>query len=127
MDDSRYIVYHKNKIKKEKEIIRLRNERLRKQLLNKTIQLLNDYFARFPHTVVYLFGSITKENQFSRNSDIDIAVANHPGQRIELFCEIEALLNHKIDLVYLEKCRFSNHITTHGIKINQHGKIFNSL
>jgi predicted nucleotidyltransferase len=119
--------YHKNKVKKEKENIQIRNEELRKQLLNKTIHLLSDYFARFPHNMVYLFGSITKENQFSRNSDIDIAVANHPGQRIALFCEIEELLHHKIDLVYLEKCSFSNHITTHGIKINQHGKIFNSL
>jgi predicted nucleotidyltransferase len=117
MDIAAYISYHKNKLNKEKESSRFGNELLRKRLLNKTIHLLNDYFTRFPQTNVYLFGSITKENVFTTDSDIDIAVANYSGQRIELYCEIEELLNHTIDLVILEKCSFSDNITRHGLKI----------
>lgn len=93
------------------------NEQFRLETLTKTIADLKAAFRGMPDVNVYLFGSITEPYGFTKYSDIDIAVGNYQGSRLDLFCQIEMMLNFKIDLVILEKCSFREDIIKQGFKI----------
>lgn len=96
--------------KQDREVLRSRVfEEVKKQLL--------DYFSKYPQTRVYLFGSVVTSGMFSSLSDVDIAVENYPGNRLDLYAGLSALIAHSIDVVIMERCVFAAHIRQHGKRI----------
>ncbi len=92
-------------------------ELLRISELKKSITILKQFLKSYPDLHMYLFGSITQSGQFTKNSDIDIAIDNFKGSRLDIYLELEELFSRKIDLIILEKCTFRDDIVNRGIKI----------
>jgi len=92
-------------------------EQERQNLLEKTIDWLNKYGSRYGIKQAYIFGSLTRQNQFTKNSDIDIAVeitnTDHLFSLISLISEATA---REVDLILLNNCHFANRIRERGIK-----------
>ena len=68
------------------------------------IPTIQGYFSTQPITKAWLFGSFSRGEE-SENSDIDILVSFDKDAKISLFkyadiiCQLENILNHKVDLV----------------------------
>ena len=68
------------------------------------IPAIQGYFATLPITKAWLFGSYSRGEE-SAESDVDILVAFDKNAKISLFkyadiiCQLETILNHKVDLV----------------------------
>ncbi len=91
-------------------------EEIRLSELNNTIEILRKYFTNKVGKV-YIFGSICHKGCFLSNSDIDIAVGNFQGNRIDLYCELSILFKREIDLVFLEKTNIKDYILNDSIQI----------
>lgn len=98
--------------KKEKD-----REKLRKETLKSILPILKRFFLTKKVKEVYLFGSILEVGMYQRGSDIDIGVLGLKEPYFSLLSELEDLLNKKVDLVEMEKCRFSAKIKEMGIRI----------
>lgn len=92
------------------------NEEMRLSDLNNTIEILQKYFVNKAGKV-FVFGSICHKGCFFANSDIDIAVSNFQGNRIDLYCELSILFQREIDLVFLEKSNIKEYILNDCIQI----------
>lgn len=72
--------------------------------INSIIPSIQGYFATLPITKAWLFGSYSRGEE-SAESDVDILVAFDKNAKISLFkyadiiCQLETILNHKVDLV----------------------------
>ncbi len=108
-------IQDRTKILKDK--FKNQNEQLRISELKNCISVLKKFLYNKPNINLYLFGSITQANQFTQNSDVDIAIGNFNGSRLDIYLELEELFNRKIDLILLEKCSFGDEIINKGIKI----------
>jgi predicted nucleotidyltransferase len=108
-------------IREREELLRKKqisdNEQLRISELEKSKKILNRFKQRYPEIKIFLFGSITQPNQFRGFSDIDIAIENFNGSRLDIYPELEEVFDRKIDLVILEKCSFRDEILKNGIII----------
>lgn len=68
------------------------------------IPAIQGYFSTLPITKAWLFGSYSRGEE-SAESDVDILVAFDKNAKISLFkyadiiCQLETILNHKVDLV----------------------------
>jgi predicted nucleotidyltransferase len=105
--------YHKRLIREKK----LEGEKLRNETLEMCREKLVEYFQKFPGCRVYLFGSVARQGSFNQQSDIDIAVENFPGNRLDLYSQLSAIIPHNIDIVILEKCHFADRIKSDGVQI----------
>lgn len=71
---------------------------------NSIIPSIQGYFATLPITKAWLFGSYSRGEE-SAESDVDILVVFDKDAKISLFkyadiiCQLETILNHKVDLV----------------------------
>ena len=71
---------------------------------NSIIPSIQGYFATLPITKAWLFGSYSRGEE-SAESDVDILVVFDKNAKISLFkyadiiCQLETILNHKVDLV----------------------------
>ena len=71
---------------------------------NRIIPSIQGYFATLPITKAWLFGSYSRGEE-SADSDVDILVVFDKDAKISLFkyadiiCQLETILNHKVDLV----------------------------
>ena len=71
---------------------------------NSIIRSIQGYFATLPITKAWLFGSYSRGEE-SAESDVDILVAFDKNAKISLFkyadiiCQLETILNHKVDLL----------------------------
>ncbi len=71
---------------------------------NRIIPSIQGYFATLPITKAWLFGSYSRGEE-SAESDVDILVVFDKDAKISLFkyadiiCQLETILNHKVDLV----------------------------
>lgn len=71
---------------------------------NSIIPSIQGYFATLPITKAWLFGSYSR-GEDSAESDVDILVVFDKNAKISLFkyadiiCQLETILNHKVDLV----------------------------
>lgn len=71
---------------------------------DRIIPSIQGYFATLPITKAWLFGSYSRGEE-SAESDVDILVVFDKDAKINLFkyadiiCQLETILNHKIDLV----------------------------
>ena len=50
-------------------------------------------------------------------SDIDIAVENYTGTRLDLFMELSDLIDLPVDLIIMERCQFADQIKEMGIRV----------
>lgn len=94
-------------------------EGLRKKTLKEIISRLTSYSKEIPVKSLYIFGSITKENMFNDNSDIDIAIKSITSDItfFKLWLQLEEICAKEIDLLDLDECSFSPLIQEQGIKI----------
>lgn len=71
---------------------------------NSIIPSIQGYFATLPITKAWLFGSYSRGEE-SAESDVDILVVFDKNAKISLFkyadiiCQLETILNHRVDLV----------------------------
>lgn len=71
---------------------------------DRLIPIIQEYFSTQPITKAWLFGSYSRGEESSK-SDMDILVAFDKTEKISLFkyadiiCQLESLLNRKVDLV----------------------------
>jgi len=109
-------IIRQNLKKNEAERIALLEQQ---RLLEKAraVEILKAFFLNIPDCKVWLFGSIIRQFDFASNSDIDIAVAAYKGSRLDLFGELEKLMNRNIDLVILEKSTIREEIELQGEQI----------
>ncbi len=116
MDEQAIRQIQKNLQEREKAR-RQQRERLRLERLQEVEMLLTQYFSDYPDTKVYLFGSILMPGYFTPDSDIDIAVENHPQDRLDLYSALSRLLPYPVDVVVLEKCHFASDIRQNGRRL----------
>jgi predicted nucleotidyltransferase len=107
----------KKKLKEKSLNEKLNKEKIRQNLIVHVIDTLKKYFSDYPGCNVYLTGSIVRPGLFSDSSDIDIAVENFKGSRLDLFMELSELFDIPIDLIIMERCHFSEHIRDRGIVV----------
>jgi predicted nucleotidyltransferase len=98
--------------KHNKEILEM--EEMRKYELEYAKDCLRKYFEGIEGCKVYLFGSILRPGKFHQKSDIDIAVKDFKGSRLELYTDISVFFNHEIDVVLMEDCSFADEIIKTG-------------
>jgi predicted nucleotidyltransferase len=94
-----------------------KKEEFRKNLLLHVSDTLKKVFKKYPECKVYLTGSIVRPGLFSDGSDIDIAVENFRGNRLDLFMELSELMDKPVDLIIMERCHFSQQIRDNGLKV----------
>jgi len=102
------------KIQKEKYNQR---EEVRKVYLTSLISRLRAYFYQLHPDSVYLTGSILQEGHFYDFSDVDIAVKGLKGNYFKVLSDLEEITGREVDLIEMEKCRFSQNIETRGLRI----------
>lgn len=99
----------------EQEYREREKERLR--ILSQAIDLLAEFFQGKKVDRIYLTGSLLRPGHFYPFSDVDIAVEGLQEDYWRVLVELEDLLNRTVDLIELEKCRFSEAIKKHGKRI----------
>ncbi len=103
-----------DKLLKEKEE---ESENIRKETLKSILPILKKFFLTKNVEEVYLFGSILEEGMYKKFSDVDIGVLGLKEPYFLLLAELEELLHREVDLVEMERCKFSSIIKERGIKI----------
>lgn len=92
-------------------------EQERQTLLEKTIDWLDNYGSQYGIKQAYIFGSLTRKNQFAKESDIDIAVEiSNTDNFFSLIGFISEATGRDVDLILLNNCHFANRIRERGIK-----------
>lgn len=91
-------------------------EEMRKKLLEKTIAIFLKEFEN-GNMEIWLIGSITRSNQFSQKSDIDIVVKGYNGDRFDLWILLEAKIGHAVEIIRYEECDFQDDILKYGLKV----------
>ncbi len=112
--DEQQLKQIRNNLKNRELVRRQERERLRLERLQEVETLLKRYFSDFPTTKVYLFGSVLMPGRFTSDSDIDIAVENHPADRLDLYSALSSLLPYPVDVVVMEQCHFASAIRQNG-------------
>lgn len=93
-----------------------RNEAERRQVLAKTLRLLDELGPIYKIERAYVFGSTVKPGRFHADSDVDIAVEQiDPARFFEAMSEFFNRLGREIDLVELDKCHFAGKIRREGV------------
>jgi predicted nucleotidyltransferase len=93
------------------------NELRRKEQLERISDRLKLFFKNYPECNVYLTGSIVRPGSFTDSSDIDIAVENYTGSRLDLFMELSELIDLRVDLIIMERCHFKDQIREKGFMV----------
>ena len=97
----------------------LEQEKFRLSVLQKISNALKILGKKYHWDEAYLFGSVSQEGKFRRNSDIDIAISGLSGFKHYAFTgEISELLDTLVDVVILEECPFAESIKKKGLKWN---------
>ncbi|RKY03231.1 hypothetical protein DRP77_06660 [Candidatus Poribacteria bacterium] len=94
-----------------------RRERMRREVLEKTIAALRERLRDEEVKSVYIFGSLLREGKFYDFSDIDIAVEGFRGDIWELGSELERSLGRDVDLIRLEKSGLKRMIEERGLRV----------
>lgn len=98
--------------KKEKEHF----EKIRKEVLEKTISILKEMFQE-SSVEVYLVGSILQPFQFTDRSDIDIVLKNFQGDYFDTWSKLQQKMDRTIEVILFETCHFQDHIMKYGHKV----------
>jgi len=101
------------------EIIKIKTKKYelyRENLLNNVFKAIKQAGEIFNFKRAYIIGSITRENMFNENSDIDIVVEDiDPEYFFKLKIFLEDKLNREIDLIDLKDVHFKHKILKEGI------------
>lgn len=115
--DKTKIQQNRENLMRRDQVKKREAEAFRQQVLREATKHLKRYFSAFPQTSVYLFGSVVSPGRFGTGSDIDIAVENHPENRLSLFSALSDSLPYPFDLVIMERCPFADDIRQRGVKV----------
>ena len=92
-------------------------EKLRKELLEKITAALQSLSNEVLFKEAYIFGSVTQKNQFSEQSDIDIAFAGLDRDKLFIVVSfISDKLERDVNVVHIEDIHFRNKIMGEGIR-----------
>lgn len=100
---------------KEKEIASREAKRI--ETLKKALDTLKRYFSNNEAKQVFVIGSILQEMSFYNFSDIDIVVEGLKKGYFKTLCELEGLLDRRVDLIEYENCSFKRIIDNIGIRV----------
>jgi len=92
-------------------------EATRRAMLEKAREVIEAVFAGTGVSHVYLCGSLLRPEGFDDHSDIDVAVAGLPEEALQVAVVLEELLDHEVDLIILENCRFRAQIEQEGLRV----------
>ena len=93
----------------------IENEQLRQQVLQATLDFLDEFGVRYGLEKAVLFGSILVPGQFHEQSDVDLAIKNaEPVVFFELMASLSMALGREVDLVDLSHCHFADQIHQKG-------------
>lgn len=95
----------------------LKREKDRQHLLSRAIDTVAAFFQGKKVEHVYLTGSLIEPGHFYPFSDVDIAVEGLQEDFWRVMVDLEDLLDRTVDLIELEKCRFSEAIREKGQRI----------
>ena len=85
-------------------------------MINKILNALPELSEKYGFEQASLFGSLIRKGRFTKKSDIDIAVSGLPNEvYFKLLCELAEFLGREVDLVEIERLRFSEKILKGGI------------
>lgn len=91
-------------------------EQERQKLLIAIIHWLNQFGDQYGIEKAYIFGSITRPNQFTNQSDVDIAVEiNNMEHFFSIIGWLSELTGREVDLLPLKSCHFAHRIYTQGM------------
>ena len=92
-------------------------ERQRLQTVDEVNQAIEQLNRIYQWEDIYLFGSITQPEQFSKRSDIDIGIQGLDKLLHYRFtADLSELLEREVDVVRLEDCSFMETIKKRGIR-----------
>lgn len=92
-------------------------ERQRLHTLDKVWKAIEQLSHTYQWEALYLFGSITKSEQFSNRSDIDIGIKGlHKLLHYRFTADMSTLIQKEVDVVRLEDCPFTDTIKARGIR-----------
>jgi len=92
-------------------------EKERQNLLNKTIDWLDKYASQYGIEQAYIFGSLTCQNQFTHESDIDMAIEiTNEDNFFSVMGSISEATGREVDIIPLNNCHFAHRIRERGIK-----------
>ncbi|MDJ0662706.1 MAG: nucleotidyltransferase domain-containing protein [Crocosphaera sp.] len=95
---------------------RLKSEKKRQIILNKTIEWLNNNASEYGIKKAYIFGSVTYPNKFNQNSDVDLAVESiNPDKHFLAISFLSTYLEREVDIIKLNHCHFADRIRDKGI------------
>lgn len=92
-------------------------EEARQRLLAQVLEKLPAYFEDTQVEAVYLIGSLLQPDHFYAFSDIDLAVVGLQEDYFSRLVELEELLDRRVDVIEVERCRFREEITTKGLRL----------
>lgn len=95
----------------------LQRETYRKRKLAELRDQLTRYFAPKKVARVYLIGSILRPEAFNEDSDIDIVVRGLSEDYFRVSAELEGLVGRSLDLIEMERCRFTEYVESEGLRI----------
>lgn len=92
------------------------NEKLRQQVLQMTLDFLDEFGVGYDLEKAVLFGSVLVSGRFHEQSDVDIAVEHvEPTVFFELMASLSMALGREVDLVDLGHCHFADQIRQKGM------------
>ena len=95
---------------------RIDNEQLRQQVLQTTLDFLDEFGSCQGVKNVIIFGSLLLTGRFRVQSDVDIAVeAVEPSLFFDLMASLSLALGREVDLVDLRHCHFAEQIRQKGM------------
>jgi uncharacterized protein len=87
------------------------NEAQRLATIKQAIYWLETEGEQYGINQAYLFGSVARPYQFTRNSDVDVAVEQfNPEDFFVAMAALSETLERDVDLVDLSKCHFAHRI-----------------
>lgn len=89
----------------------------RQQVFRELCRVLETLSPQYNWDEIFVFGSVTRPERFSRYSDVDIGVRGlNKFLHYQFVGEISMLLDRDVDVVRLEDCSFAETITARGIR-----------
>ncbi|MCZ7667673.1 MAG: nucleotidyltransferase domain-containing protein [Chloroflexi bacterium] len=96
---------------------RVEDEQLRQQVLQRTLDFLDEFGSRHELGGVILFGSLIAPGRFGTHSDVDVAVDGiDPALFFDLMASLSLALGRDVDLVDLSQCHFAERIRQKGVR-----------
>jgi hypothetical protein len=94
----------------------IESEQLRQQVLQTTLDFLDEFGSCQGVKNVIIFGSVIVPGRFRVQSDVDIAVeAVEPSLFFDLMASLSLALGREVDLVDLSHCHFADQIRQKGM------------